>query len=231
MKIADIKPEVYEMAKRAELRLGERFREIDAVSEQNTRKIMQAFQNHRVSDACFAGTTGYGYDDLGRETLDKIYAEVFGTEAALVRIQFVNGTHALTAAMFALAKPGQKILAVTGTPYDTLRTAIGISGDSFGSLRFYGVEYGQVELAADGGPDYKAIADQGDTLCWHEASKVPFVVDSLRNYVFGFENPRSLAVKCEYIVEQGLHGGMYWDYSGDNAEHDLARTVADGLLK
>ena len=73
MKIADIKPEVYEMAKRAELRLGERFREIDAVSEQNTRKIMQAFQNHRVSDACFAGTTGYGYDDLGRETLDKIY--------------------------------------------------------------------------------------------------------------------------------------------------------------
>ena len=116
MKIADIKPEVYEMAKRAELRLGERFREIDAVSEQNTRKIMQAFQNHRVSDACFAGTTGYGYDDLGRETLDKIYAEVFGTEAALVRIQFVNGTHALTAAMRARAKPGQKLRADTGTP-------------------------------------------------------------------------------------------------------------------
>ena len=79
--------------------------------------------------------------------------------------------------------------------------------------------------------DYKAVQEQGYTLCWDEVSQVPFVVDSLRNYVFGFENPRSLAIKCEYIVEHGLHGGMYWDYSGDNAEHDLARTVADGLLK
>ena len=186
MKIADIKPEVYEMAKRAERRLGERFREIDAVSEQNTRKIMQAFQNHRVSDACFAGTTGYGYDDLGRETLDKIYAEVFGTEAALVRIQFVNGTHALTAAMFALAKPGQKILAVTGTPYDTLRTAIGISGDSFGSLRFYGIEYGQVELAEDGGPDYRAIA---------EAVKEEKVAGVMIQRSRGYEDRKALSVR------------------------------------
>ncbi len=186
MKIADIKPEVYEMAKRAELRLGERFREIDAVSEQNTRKIMQAFQNHRVSDACFAGTTGYGYDDLGRETLDKIYAEVFGTEAALVRIQFVNGTHALTAAMFALAKPGQKILAVTGTPYDTLRTAIGISGDSFGSLSFYGIEYGQVELGADGGPDYRAIA---------EAVKEEKVAGVMIQRSRGYEDRKALSVR------------------------------------
>ena len=186
MKIADIKPEVYEMAKRAELRLGERFREIDAVSEQNTRKIMQAFQNHRVSDACFAGTTGYGYDDLGRETLDKIYAEVFGTEAALVRIQFVNGTHALTAAMFALAKPGQKILAVTGTPYDTLRTAIGISGDSFGSLSFYGIEYGQAELGADGGPDYRAIA---------EAVKEEKVAGVMIQRSRGYEDRKALSVR------------------------------------
>ena len=186
MKIADIKPEVYEMAKRAERRLGERFREIDAVSEQNTRKIMQAFQNHRVSDACFAGTTGYGYDDLGRETLDKIYAEVFGTEAALVRIQFVNGTHALTAAMFALAKPGQKILAVSGTPYDTLRTAIGISGDSFGSLRFYGIEYGQVELAEDGGPDYRAIA---------EAVKEEKVAGVMIQRSRGYEDRKALSVR------------------------------------
>ena len=118
MKISDIRPEVYPMAERAESRLAGRFRELDRVAEQNTRKVMEAFQNNRVSDACFAGTTGYGYDDLGRETLDKIYAEIFGAEAALVRIQFVNGTHALTSAMFALAAPGQKILSVTGTPYD-----------------------------------------------------------------------------------------------------------------
>lgn len=146
------------MAARAQKKIQSRFDEIDSTAEINTRRVMEAFQGKRVSDACFAGTTGYGYDDLGRETLDKIYADVFGTESALVRINFVNGTHALTAAMFALAKPGDTILSVTGLPYDTLRTAIGIEGDSYGSLKFYGINYGQVDLAADGGPDYEEIA-------------------------------------------------------------------------
>ena len=158
MKISDIKPEVYVMAERAMARIRPQFEKIDAVAEQNTRKVMEAFQDNRVSESCFAGTTGYGYDDLGRDTLDKIYAQIFGTEAALVRIGFVNGTHALTTAMFALAKPGDTILAVTGLPYDTLRSAIGISGDCHGSLKFYGINYGQVDLAPDGGPDYEGIA-------------------------------------------------------------------------
>ena len=118
MNISDIRPEVYEMASRAQARCRKRFEEIDAVAEENTRRVMRAFQDNRVSESCFAGTTGYGYDDLGRETLDKLYAQIFGCESALVRIGFVNGTHALTAAMFALASPGQKVLAVTGTPYD-----------------------------------------------------------------------------------------------------------------
>ncbi len=159
MKLSDIRPEVLELAERAQEKLSARFCEIDRTAEENTRKVMLAFQNARVSEACFAGTTGYGYDDLGRETLDRIYAEIFHTEAALVRVQFVNGTHALTAAMFALAGPGQKILSVTGTPYDTLRTAIGISGDAYGSLKFYGVEYGQVDLTPAGEPDLAAIAE------------------------------------------------------------------------
>ena len=158
MKISDIRPEVYEMAERAQAKLGARFAAIDAVAEKNTLRVMAAFQDNRVSDGCFAGTTGYGYDDIGRDVLDKIYAQIFGAEAALVRINFVNGTHALTAAMFALVKPGDTILAATGAPYDTLRTAIGISGESFGSLKFYGVNYAQVELAPSGEPDYAAIA-------------------------------------------------------------------------
>ena len=158
MKISDIRPEVYDMAQRAQERIRHRFAQIDAVAEQNTRRVMEAFQDNKVSDACFAGTTGYGYDDLGRDTLDRIYAQIFGTEAALVRIGFVNGTHALSAAMFALAKPGDTILAVTGLPYDTLRTAIGIEGNAHGSLRFYGINYGQVDLTAAGEPDYEAIA-------------------------------------------------------------------------
>ena len=158
MKISDIRPEVYEMAARVQKRIKPSFEKIDSVAEENTRRVMEAFQNNRVADACFAGTTGYGYDDLGRETLDKIYAEVFGTEAALVRIGFVNGTHALTAAMFALAKPGDTILAATGMPYDTLRTAIGINGPVHGSLKFYGINYAQVDMTHEGEPDYKAIA-------------------------------------------------------------------------
>lgn len=157
MKIADIKPEVFTMARRAEGRCRRRFAEIDDVAEKNTLRVMEAFQEHRVSDACFAGTTGYGYDDLGRETLDKIYAQLFNTEAALVRIGFVNGTHALTTALFALAKPGETILSVTGTPYDTLRQALGISGEAFGSLKFYGVNYAEVDLNAEGLPDIPAI--------------------------------------------------------------------------
>ena len=157
MKISEIKPQVYEMAARAEQRIRSRFAQIDAVAEENTRRVMEAFQDNRVSDSCFAGTTGFGYDDLGREVLDKIYAQIFGTEAALVRINFVNGTHALTTAMFALVRPGDTILAVTGTPYDTLRSAIGISGDGFGSLKFYGVNYGEVSLTAEGKPDLPAI--------------------------------------------------------------------------
>ncbi len=157
MKISDIKPEVFRMAEEAEKETHEVFHRIDAIAERNTRKVMEAFQDNRVSDSCFAGTTGYGYDDLGRETLDKIYAQVFGAEAALVRINFVNGTHALTAAMFATVKPGDTILAATGMPYDTLRSAIGISGSCHGSLKFYGIDYAQVDLRADGTPDIEGI--------------------------------------------------------------------------
>lgn len=157
MKISEIKPQVYVMAERAQAKCAARFAEIDQVAEKNTIRVMEAFQDNKVSDSCFAGTTGYGYDDLGRDTLDKIYAQLFGTEAALVRIGFVNGTHALTAAMFALVKPGDTILAVTGTPYDTLQNAIGISGNCHGSLKFYGVNYKQVDLDKNGEPDYEAI--------------------------------------------------------------------------
>ena len=185
MKIKDIRPEVYDMARRAQERLRARFAEIDAVAEANTRKVMEAFQDQRVSDACFAGTAGYGYDDLGRDTLDKIYAEIFHTEAALVRLGFVNGTHALTCALFALAGPGQRILSVTGSPYDTLRTAIGISGEAFGSLKSYGIGYGQVELTAAGEPDYAAIA---------EAVKAPDVAAVMIQRSRGYEDRRALSV-------------------------------------
>ena len=157
MKISEIKPEVFELARQAEAEIKPMFENIDRIAEINTLKVMEAFQDNKVSEACFAGTTGYGYDDLGRETLDNVYAQVFKTESALVRIGFVNGTHALSAALFSLLKPGDTLLSVTGLPYDTLRNAIGISGDCHGSLKFYGINYAQVDLLPDGTPDYESI--------------------------------------------------------------------------
>lgn len=156
MNVNDIKPEVYELAHQAEAEIRPQFERIDRIAMVNTRKVMTAFQDNRVSDSCFAGTSGYGYDDVGREVLDKVYAQVFCTEAALVRIGFVNGTHALSAALFAMLKPGDTLLSVTGLPYDTLRNAIGIEGECHGSLKFYGINYKQVDLK-NGEPDIEAI--------------------------------------------------------------------------
>ena len=197
MKISDIKPTVYEMADRAESQIRPIFAQIDRVAQENTRKVMEAFQDHRVSEACFAGTTGYGYDDLGRETLDRIYAQIYGTEAAIVRSQFVNGTHALTCAMFSLSDPGETVLAVTGTPYDTLRCAIGISGDGIGSLRYYGIGYSQVDLTAAGEPDYEQI---------RRAAADPKVTGVMLQRSRGYDDRRALTIEdirriCEAVRE------------------------------
>lgn len=156
MKLSDIPTEIERLAEDCEAQLAARFAEIDRVARGNTKRVMEAFQEFRVSEACFAGTTGYGYDDLGRETLDKIWARVFGAEAALVRTGFVNGTHAIGSALFAAVGPGELLMPLMGAPYDTLRTAIGITGDAYGSLAFYGVKYAEVPTK-DGGPDLAAI--------------------------------------------------------------------------
>lgn len=193
MKISDIKPEVYDMAERAMARVKTQFEKIDATAEYNTRRVMEAFQDNRVSESHFAGTTGYGYDDLGRDTLDKIYAQIFGTESALVRLGFVNGTHALTAAMFALCKPGETVLAATGLPYDTLRNAIGISGDCHGSLKFYGIDYAQVDMTAFGEPDYDGIA---------RAASDPKVTGVMIQRSRGYADRKALTVReIEKIVK------------------------------
>ena len=145
------------MAAQAQRELAEQFTRIDAIAEENTQKVLAAFQRHRVAESYFAGTTGYGYDDLGREQLDRIYAEIFGTEDALVRLQFVNGTHAITCALFGALKPGDVLVSAVGAPYDTLLGVIGVVDKGPGSLRDYGVEYRQVDLVEDG-PDLRGLA-------------------------------------------------------------------------
>ncbi len=157
MRITEIPESIRALAAECEGEIAPVFERIDRTARANTERVLDAFASRRVSDACFAGTTGYGYDDLGRETLDKIYADLFGAQSALVRMGFVNGTHAIASALFACLSPGDTLMSVMGAPYDTLRTAIGLQGDAFGSLRGYGVGYAQVDCAADGGADLAAI--------------------------------------------------------------------------
>jgi len=146
-----------DLAQQAQEALREQFARIDEIAERNTEKVLAAFQKYRVAEYCFSGTTGYGYNDQGRDDLDKIYADIFGTEDALVRIQFVSGTHTISCALFGALRPGDVLLSAVGAPYDTLLGPIGVNGNYPGSLKEYGVEYRQVDLVDDK-PDLEGMA-------------------------------------------------------------------------
>ncbi len=149
-----ISEQTYALGHAAERKIAPYFARLEQICDRNTEKVLSAFHRHRVSDTMFAGTTGYGYDDQGRDTLDKIYADIFGAQAGLVRIGFVNGTHALSCALFSAVQSGDTILSVTGAPYDTLMNTI--TGDCAGSMKRYDIAYRQVDLQ-DGLPDLTAI--------------------------------------------------------------------------
>ena len=129
----------------------------DDITEYNQLKMLRAFQNARVSESCFTASTGYGYGDRGREALDAVFAEVFDMEDALVRHNFASGTHTLTVALFGVLRPGDTMISVTGTPYDTLQGVIGIGGESSGSLREFGINYEQTELLENGRVDIETM--------------------------------------------------------------------------
>lgn len=152
----------------AEISLNSLFNEIDSAAFVNTARVMEAFKEERVSENCFAPSSGYGYGDRGREILDRIYARTFGCEAALVRPHIVSGTHAITIGLFGLLRPGDILLSVTGKPYDTLDEVIGISGSNGnGSLRDFGVQYRQIEL--DG--DISSVLDKNVRVVFIQRSK------------------------------------------------------------
>jgi len=137
--------------------LTEPFTRFEQVSQLNTEKVLAAFQAHRVSDTMFAGALGYGYNDVGRDTLEHIYADVFGGEAALVRIGFVNGTHAITTALFGALRAGDTLVSATGAPYDTMQGVIGHTRKEPGSLDEYGIAYKEVGMLPNGKPDFAGI--------------------------------------------------------------------------
>ncbi len=162
----------------------EHFAEIERVQEYNQLKMLKAFQKYNVSESMFAGSTGYGYDDRGRDTLDRIYAYVFDAEDALARQHFMSGTHTLTVALFGMLRPGDEMLAVTGTPYDTIQPVIGITPCS-GSLADFGVQYSEVKLLPDGNLDLDgiraAVAAKKPKMVYIQRSKGYALRPSLRN--------------------------------------------------
>ncbi|MCA0758551.1 methionine gamma-lyase family protein [Paenibacillus sp. N4] len=145
------------LADLAERRAEPSFRKIDRIAERNQWKVIEAFKRHQVSDFHFTGSTGYGYNDRGREILDLVYSDVMGAEAAIVRPHFVSGTHTISCALFGVLRPGDQLLYVTGKPYDTLHKVIGKPGDGKGSLQDWGVKYAEVPLLHDGGLDWEGI--------------------------------------------------------------------------
>ncbi|MFT8314423.1 MAG: methionine gamma-lyase family protein [Clostridium sp.] len=154
----NIKEEVIKLADKALEDIKSEFNRYDAIREYNQLKVLNAFQEERISDSHFTNSTGYGYGDIGRDSLDKVYARVFETESALVRPHFVNGTHAIGAALFGNLRTGDTMLSICGTPYDTLHNIIGISKEkNIGSLMEYGVKYKKIDLNEEGEFDFQAI--------------------------------------------------------------------------
>jgi cystathionine beta-lyase family protein involved in aluminum resistance len=142
----------------AEKALSLIFSGIDSQVKENLRRVLAAFRKYRVGPHHFAGVTGYGHDDLGRQVLDQVFAEVMGAEAAAVRVQFVSGTHAIACALYGVLRPGDEMLAVAGAPYDTLEEVIGFRGQNQGSLAEFGIQYRQLELTEQGTIDWQTLS-------------------------------------------------------------------------
>ena len=179
---------IQDLALEAESALTAQYKHIDEVAFLNTQKVMDAFRNHRVSDTCFQSTSGYGYDDRGREVLEEVWADVMGAEAAVVRHTIISGTHALSTGLFGILRPGDVMYSVAGKPYDTLEEVIGISGTpGNGSLKDFGVDYEQTDLNEDGTFNFTEIEDKLRAL--GSRAKMVFVQRSK-----GYLNRKTLSV-------------------------------------
>ena len=153
-------PRILNLDKKASERVETKFCEIDKITEYNQQKVLSSFIKHKVGEMHLGISTGYGYGDVGRDTLDSIVADCFGAEDALIRHSFASGTHTLAVALFGILRPGDKVLSLTGRPYDTITGVFGIDSKEDGSLRDFGVEYAQIDLLPDGTPDINAIRSE-----------------------------------------------------------------------
>ena len=161
-------------------------KQIDERAESNQFKVLKSFQKHRVSDSHFIPTTGYGYDDIGRDTLERIYADVFGGEAGLVRPQIISGTHAISIALFGVLRPGDELVYITGKPYDTLEEIVGIRGEGTGSLRDFKIGYQTVDLDERGKVDFAKV---GSTI-------------SSKTKMIGIQRSKGYANRPSFTIEE-----------------------------
>ncbi len=185
----DFKPEVKRIVEEVEKQIQPRLSEIDDQVTFNQRKVLEAFQKERISEENLNGATGYGYNDMGRDALDRVYADVFKTEDALVRPQFVSGTHTISSAYFGMLRPGDKLLYLTGMPYDTIQEVIGVTGKAgMGSLKDFKIDFDYVPLLENGKVDFKAaktkLTDQVKVVAIQRSrgysSRSSFTVDEIK---------------------------------------------------
>lgn len=227
----NISPEIRELGEKAMELVLPYFKNIDEITEYNQLKMLKAFQNVRVSESCFTASTGYGYGDRGREALDRIFAEVFDTEDALVRHNFASGTHTLTVALFGVLRPGDTMVSVTGIPYDTLQGVIGIGESSNGSLKEFGINYEQVDLLPDGRIDYDGIKRtvRSDTkMVYIQRSRgyslrPTLLFDDIKKI---YEVVKSIAPDCIVMLDN-----CYGEFVEKNAPGSVVDLMAGSLIK
>lgn len=222
----------WSVAQRVEEGIAGELQRIDRLVDRNQLKALDAFRAERISETHLFGSTGYGYGDAGRERLDRLFARIFGAEAALVRPQIVSGTHALAAAFFGLLRPGDTLLYATGEPYDTLRSVIGLTGAKTGSLREFGVGFESVELRPDGGIDIEAVVRRMDPrtkvvamqrspgYAWRRALAVEEIAEAAR--AVKERNPAA------WVVVDNCYGEFTEDTEPSEAGADL---VVGSLIK
>lgn len=186
-----ISDSIVELVQSCEKELNKRFLEIDKLSEFNQYKVLNSFQENRISDSHFAWNTGYGYNDMGRDATERVFATIFGTEDALVRTQIVNGTHALSITLAGILRPGDEMIYCSGSPYDSLHGVIGLTGEGMGSLKEFGIEYNQTNLTDDGDVDYdalkNAISEKTKLICLQRATgyswRPALTISKIKNWI------------------------------------------------
>lgn len=231
MEFFEISEEVKELGRKAMEKVLPYFKKIDEITEYNQLKMLSAFQQARVSESLFAASTGYGYDDRGREALDKIFAFVMDTEDALVRHNFASGTHTLTVALFGVLRPGDTMLSVTGLPYDTLQGVIGIGKDYSGSLKDFGINYEQLDLLQDGTVDYDGMkkAMRPDTrMIYIQRSRGYSLRPTLLNEDIRkiYELAKSIAPDCIVMLDN-----CYGEFVEKTAPGQFVDLMAGSLIK